>query len=39
MKAGVHDGEAWESIVRRKLKEERDYGVAYWGTAEPSAIR
>ena len=31
MKAGVHDGEAWESIVRRKLNEERDYGVAYWG--------
>ncbi len=31
MKVGVHLGEPWETIVERKLAEERSVGVAYWG--------
>ena len=31
MKVGLHLGEPWESIVERKLAEERVAGVAYWG--------
>ncbi len=31
MKVGVHLGEPWETIVERKLAEERVADVAYWG--------
>ncbi len=31
MKVGLHLGEAWESILHRKLAEERDVGFAHWG--------
>lgn len=31
MKVGLHLSEPWESIVERKLAEERVAGVAYWG--------
>lgn len=31
MKVGMHDGEAWDTIVRRKTHEERVVGVTYWG--------
>ncbi len=31
MKVGLHLGEAWDSILRRKLAEERDIAVVHWG--------
>jgi hypothetical protein len=31
MKVGMHDSEAWDTIVRRKTFEELDVGVTYWG--------